>query len=564
MRATLLSALGLSLGLSALNPGAADADTALLLVNDRYRNGQNLQTAAAIESLSGPLQQAGFDVIVVSEAEGTAMRAGLEALLNADEDARILVAMAGHFARSRTDSFLLGRPADTPNIATVGGAGLSLNAVMEVAASAPGRAIVLLAQERRRIALGAGLGAGIGRIDPPNGVSVIAGTPEDLADLVFDDLLQPGVSLADALEGRQGIRPFGFVSDAVPFLAPLAAATPAPLPTVPAPVSPLVPSAEEIALWNAAQELGTAAAYRAYLARFPGGAFDGLARQRISAIENDPIARAQAVEEALALTRDQRRTIQADLTVLGFDTRGVDGIFGSGTRGAIGSWQTSRSLAATGYVDATQIATLAEQARVRRAEIAEEERLAREAAEREDRAFWQISGQGAEREGAEAYLGRYPEGLFADQARQRLAQFDDGAWQGAQAAGTIGAFEGYLAAWPEGRHVAEARQALNALRGGGAGTPLPSPTGPLPDFRPNPQLAAQENALNLPPITRSILEQRLAAIGLNPGRIDGQLDGLTRNALIAIQNARGLDVTGYFNQATVARLLAESFGGILR
>ena len=46
--------------------------------------------------------------------------------------------------------------------------------------------------------------------------------------------------------------------------------------------------------------------------------------------------------------------MQAGLTQRGFDTRGVDGVFGQGTRNAIASWQRANDLEATGYLTAAQ------------------------------------------------------------------------------------------------------------------------------------------------------------------------------------------------------------------
>ena len=60
------------------------------------------------------------------------------------------------------------------------------------------------------------------------------------------------------------------------------------------------------------------------------------------------------VEADLGLGREQRRAVQAGLTRRGFDTRGVDGIFGQGTRNAIASWQRANDQQATGYLTAAQ------------------------------------------------------------------------------------------------------------------------------------------------------------------------------------------------------------------
>mgnify|MGYP001462339660 FL=1 len=69
---------------------------------------------------------------------------------------------------------------------------------------------------------------------------------------------------------------------------------------------------------------------------------------------------------------------------------------------------------------------------------------------------------------------------------------------------------------------------------------------------------AQEAALNLSPMMRSLIEQRLTGLGLKPGLPDGKFDDDTRRALRRYQQARGLPVTGYLNQQTVARLLVDS------
>lgn len=63
-------------------------------------------------------------------------------------------------------------------------------------------------------------------------------------------------------------------------------------------------------------------------------------------------------EAVLNLSRQQRADVQAGLTRRGFDTRGVDGIFGRGTRNAIASWQRANDFQATGYLTAQQFERL--------------------------------------------------------------------------------------------------------------------------------------------------------------------------------------------------------------
>lgn len=67
---------------------------------------------------------------------------------------------------------------------------------------------------------------------------------------------------------------------------------------------------------------------------------------------------AAQAEAVLNLSREQRRAVQAGLTRRGFDTRGTDGIFGRGTRGAIAAWQQANDLTPTGYLTANQFERL--------------------------------------------------------------------------------------------------------------------------------------------------------------------------------------------------------------
>jgi len=557
---------------AAFTTQAALADTALLLVNDRYDTAQNLREGRVIEALQGPLEAAGFEVIVARDASGGEMRAALDQLVRRQEDERVLIAVLGHYARSGADNWLLGRDADVPSLATVGDAGLSLSILMEVAGRAPGRAMVLLAQERRGIDLGAGLGNGVGVVEAPQGVTVLSGAPQDLAGFTTEHLLVAGTDLSAALADARRIRAFGFVSPHLPFIAAVPP-TPGPgTPTLPGATLPGAsqpgasqPGSEETALWNAATELDTPGAYRAYLARYPDGFHAAEAQARASAIETDPAALARAAEEALNLSRDQRQQIQRNLAILDYDTRGIDGIFGTGTRTAIQGWQTAQGLAVTGYLDADQIATLGQQASVRAAELEAAAQAAREAEERADRAYWQITGQGATENGLRLYLDRYPDGLYAEVAEERLDQYeraaraeaeaqDRAAWDAARGADVVAAYEDYIRTRPGGAFVDQARDRIAQLTGAG-GQPSPQQIA---------QYEAREAALNLPPVTRSLIEQRLAALGLEPGRIDGQFDDRTRRAIRRYQGARGLDVTGYLDQTSVVRLLAESVGGILR
>lgn len=542
----------LPLALCLFTAPAALADTALLIANTRHDHGQSLREADEIAALEGPLTQAGFDVIVVENGTVEAMAAGLSALIAAGETERLFIAVAGHVLRSQRGTWVLGTEADTPDLATVGAQGLSLDVILEVAGQVPGRAVVLVGTEPRSIETGAGLGRGLGPIDAPQGVTVVSGAPDDLAGFARRVVLQPGADLAGAVEGSRNLRSHGFLSAAVPFL-PLDAA-----------VAPPVagPSAEEAALWQAVRELNTVGAYNAYLTQYPQGAYVSEARAALAGlavVPVDPLAEAEAVETALQLSRAARQQIQRDLTLLDYNTRGIDGIFGPGTRGAIRGWQGASGYEATGFLTGAQIARLREAAAQRAAELEEEARRQREVEERADRAFWQAIGQGQDEPGLRSYLQRYPRGLYADVARARLADIEAArraeaeaeeraAWDAVRQVDTVEAYRRYLDSYPRGLFLEAARARIAELES---------------DLSPEAQARAEANeaALNLAQPMRVLVEQRLAAVGLDPGRQDGVFDRQTRIAIRSYQDGRGLAPTGYLDQITVVRLLAEAIGG---
>lgn len=68
----------------------------------------------------------------------------------------------------------------------------------------------------------------------------------------------------------------------------------------------------------------------------------------------------QAIENELGLTRNDRREIQRRLDLLDYNTRGIDGVFGPGSRSAILQWQVDFGVPGSGYFDLNQIALLRE------------------------------------------------------------------------------------------------------------------------------------------------------------------------------------------------------------
>ena len=91
----------------------------------------------------------------------------------------------------------------------------------------------------------------------------------------------------------------------------------------------------------------------------------------------------------MELSRADRRLIQLGLAAEGFDPGPADGLFGRGTRSAIGQWQASRDEAVTGHLDVETAKLLLASGRQReeqesaRQAAAEAERLKREQEARE-------------------------------------------------------------------------------------------------------------------------------------------------------------------------------------
>jgi peptidoglycan hydrolase-like protein with peptidoglycan-binding domain len=260
------------------------------------------------------------------------------------------------------------------------------------------------------------------------------------------------------------------------------------------------------------------------------------------------------------------------------------------------AWQAGRGLPDTGFLTEAQVGLLAQDVALREAEIAEEARRAQEAAEAADRAFWRDTGAGADEAGLRAYLARHPQGLFSEVARGRLAEIEAGrdraAWDAARRTDTAEAYRGYLRDWPSGQFVAPARTRLEDLEGGADRAAWERarvadtrrayrrylddhPQGrfvdeararlaalrpdPEPDPEPDPaeRAQAEEAALNLNFVARSMVEAQLGFLGFEPGAPDGRFDGRTRAAVAAFQRARGHAATGFVDRETLRLLIAE-------
>jgi peptidoglycan hydrolase-like protein with peptidoglycan-binding domain len=545
--------LGLVMALCAAQ--AAAEDRALILANQNYADAEDVAGAAAGARAAPFLSAAGFVTVTGTDQSAAELRARLSQLLAVLRPTdRVVILLTGHFAQSRSDTWFLGADAAVPDLAQVGAVGLSLRSVLDIAAAAPGQAVVLLGTEAdRRLPLGSGLAPGIGPLEVPQGVTVIRGTATGIADFTGRLLPQRGASLPLLLDAAPGLTAEGFLA---PFAFRPGTAAPAPAGAAQTEAE----KAEEDRLWAEAKRRGVPQGYDDYLLQYPAGRFAGLARAEAARLRADPSVQARVAEEAMALSRDQRRAIQRQLKLLGYDPKGIDGLFGPGSRNAIAAWQARNGVAATGFLNRDQIASLAAQADRRAAELEAEAAAKRAEQERQDRLYWDGTGAVGDEAGLRAYLKRHPDGLFADLATERLAVIearrreeaaaaDRLAWDRAVAANTVAAYRDYLAGRPQGAFAAEARARIETLTAAAAGEGDRA------------RAEAAETALGLNDLARNLIEQRLAALAFDPGPADGVFDDDTRRAIRRFQASRGIAETGFLDEGAMVALLA---GGVLR
>ncbi len=540
-----------------LSSPASAADLALIVGNDGYERLPRNPAGDEVLDASQALERAG--VLVISERNAGAeelddLFGRLVAEAAKDASNRLAVILSGQFAETASDTYFL--PVDAGedlDVNSVRDSGLALSSVMALLAEAPGDALLVLGEERDSGELGAFLTYGVTLPVVPQGVTVLRGDASDVGDFVSEALANRSTPTVESAERDYGLIATGYLPAGKTHFSELDAIRPPAVIVAPEPV----PAISEADLWSTARQADTTAAYQAYLDAFPDGPNAQTARAMINEIETEPFRAERLAEEALGLSRDARRAIQRNLTLLEFDPRGIDGIFGRGSRSAIAAWQRQNNFPATSFLTGNQIALLESQADRRAAELEEEARLRQEQQEREDRAYWRQTGALGDAPGLRAYLKRYPDGVFAELAQERLRVLEEAAqaeaaereriaWEQASDLDTVEGYEAFIRDFPNGALAEEARARIDVMT------------------RSQEEIEAEERAkriednLGLNRSTRRVVEDRLAKLGLKPGRIDGEFDDDTRRAIRRYQDARGLSVTGYLNQNTVVRLMADS------
>ena len=543
--------------------GAARAyDLALVIANEGYAHLSDVPGGDA-EALRLALRRAGFEVVsAIDASRGRAEKAATRFLERAPDADRLLVVLSGRFLESDRDWFLMpvGSREDAGR-AELPRRSLAASVLMDALDDRPrGRAVMVMGAGPERGEVSPHLERGLTDLSEDQGFVLIGGPAPQAQEFVRDVLARPGAPLDAAEVRRRGLAISGLTDPPVVF--------------VPADRELLdvgeverdegrggrraedVPAAERD-YWTLVNSIDSERAYAAYLDRFPDGAYARRAAKRLDGLRRDPEQRAREEEAALALGREDRRRVQAALSMLGFDPGGIDGAFGPGTRAALTDWQRVEGYEPTGHLGADQIVRLREQAARRAVEIEAEAAAQRAEARRLDEAAWAESGQGADAAGLRVYLERHPDGIHADRARERLAVLEREArssaaledardWDTARGRDRPRAYRRYVERHPDGAFVEAARARIDELR---ARTRDPERAE-----------AARigEGALGLTPVTQGLIEGRLEAFGFEPGVVDGRFDDDTRRAIRRYQRSRGLPPSGYLDQEAVVRILADS------
>lgn len=599
----------------------AERRAALVIGNAAYAYAPRALSAERdVEAVADALGAAGYDVTFGLDLDRREMRAVMDQFAaKIDQADEIVIYYSGHAVRMSGRTFLA--PTDFNPVGPVSVAmdSAPLAALEAMLASKPGAAVLFLdAAQRDGFPPRSFAGPGLAALTAPKGaLFVSAAEPgravirsrwrmSDFAVTVVERFLSEGARTMDVARNVSApIWATGGVDGSLTLV---------PRPTAVSNNSE-VSQKIELAFWRSTEASGRRADYEAYLRRYPNGLFAEIARNRLGRTTTTSDAnpqptviassatRAAAAEEALRLSRDDRRQIQSDLTELGYDTNGVDGLFGRGTRGAVRAWQISEELPSTGYFDREQLRILAENAEILRAERqrAAEENSRRSTAEvyEQDEDDWRSSREVHTYAGYQRYLKLHPNGRYADEARQILAEADRTAeeelWAEVRRIDNTAAYANYLDRFPRGRYVRDAERRYNDLaiserrqqaeidayarREQSAWREAEQVNTPksyrifvenYPDGQyveeaqrrrqvlVEGQRKDREKALGLSRDEWLSLEKRLAVLGYKVGDINGKPGKTFRAAVKDYRRSRGLPVHSYVDRKFVRLLVKET------
>lgn len=612
--------LGLAALLMSSTAAWAEGRAALVIGNAAYAHAPRALSAEQdVQAVADALDAAGYEVTFGLDLDRREMRAALDQFAAAiDRADEIVIYYTGHAVRMAGRTFLAPTDFNPTGPVAVAMDGAPLAALEAMLAAKPGAAVMFIdGAQRDGFSPSTFAEPGLAALTAPKGALIVSAAEpgravnrsrwrmSDFATTVVERFLSEGVRAMDVARNVSApIWATGGVNAALAL---------APRQTAAGVSRSDVAQQIELEFWRSTEASGTRADYEAYLRRYPNGLFVDIARNRLGrAATSDPqpqptattsTTRAAAAENALRLSRDDRRRIQEDLTELGYDTNGVDGLFGRGTRGAIRGWQASEELPSTGYLDDEQVRILAENAEISRAERqrAAEENSRRSQADlyEQDEDDWRSSREVHSYAGYQRYLKLHPNGRYANEARRILAEADQAAeedlWAEVRRINNRAAYENYLDRYPRGRYTRDAERRYNDLlaierrqqaevdayarriasawrEAERANTPkayrifLES----YPDSRyadeaqrrrsglVDDQRKDREKALALTRNEWLSIEQRLSLLGFRVGEINGKPGNQLRSAVKDYRRSRGLPVHSYVDRKFVRLLVKET------
>ncbi len=527
--------------LIAASPALAE-NRGVVVANGQYAHGPAVADADATPAVEA-MRGAGYRTVTGTDLSGADLRQAVADLLRPDDSpgARVIV-LNGRFLHGSGDSWFMAADAEKPDLISAPSQGVALSTIMDLVREAVPGAVMLLGTDDQAMDHAAGLTPGIGPLTPPEGVTVITGTPAATAKAAAA-LLVAGTSVADVLGADDTLTMTEGGNDGLVLIEAVAnndgAGGAKSNPTEADRDLWARAAAEDTAdsyrgylesypnglysaaandrlaklgvstksdrdLWAEAAATNTAAAYQGYLGQYPQGEFAEAAQRRLTELRliedaakapppapapvptpapvqqprpeiQQPRPQVQPPREAapgeiaernLGLSRNDRVAIQRRLNALGYSTGGTDGVFGGRSRSAIRGWQQQNGLAVTGYLTNNQLALLRDQAGSVSSNY-----------EQQDRNYWQQTGARGGASNLRAYLNRYPDGIYAQTARNRLAQIngntdnngdtarnrEERAWNRARDTDTVQAYTNYLQNWPRGAHAQAARQRRERL-----------------------------------------------------------------------------------------------------
>ncbi|HEY1783125.1 MAG TPA: caspase family protein [Roseiarcus sp.] len=139
-------------------------------------------------------------------------------------------------------------------------------------------------------------------------------------------------------------------------------------------------------------------------------------------------------------------------------------------------------------------------------------------------------------------------------------------WQSAEHSDLPADYKAYLSAFPNGVFAQMAKNRIASTESGTAATPaaapqavaMTEPTGPSENALRDIGTLDTERALNLSPAGEREVQERLTVVDFYEGAATGVLDDATRSALAQWQKKRGYTPTSFLNSAELAALRADS------